>query len=92
MHNCFAGHTEEGDGDEDLSETFLVPDIDEIVEMADEEAVLNYKLERLVNLLRLSRRTVVFTRSSLTTDKHYGTECGIRFIITITIQIIFCLD
>ena len=46
--------------------------------MSDAEGVTDYKLERLVNLLRLSRRTVVFTRSPYTKDKHYGIQCGIR--------------
>ena len=49
--------------------------------MTDNDAVSDYKLERLVNLMRLSRRTVVYTRSPYTNDKHYGTECGIRSLL-----------
>ena len=49
--------------------------------MTDNDAVIDYKLERLVNLMRLSRRTVVYTRSPYTNDKHYGTECGIRSLL-----------
>lgn len=55
-----------------------MPDPEEITEMTDSEAITDYKMERLVNLLRLSKRTVVFTRSPYTKDKHYGTQCGIR--------------
>ena len=48
--------------------------------MADEDLVVDYKLERLVNLMRMSRRTLVFTQSKLTDAKHYGTQCGIRLV------------
>ena len=73
-HNCFAKESEPQDDIED----FLFDE--EITEMTDLDIVIDYKLERLVNLLRLSKRTVVFTRSARTTDKHYGTECGIRLV------------
>ena len=49
--------------------------------MADSDLVVDYKLERLVNLMRMSKRTVVFTQSKMTDAKHYGTQCGIRFFI-----------
>ena len=55
-----------------------MPDPEDITEMSDYEGVTHYKMERLVNLLRLSKRSVVFTRSPYTKDKHYGTQCGIR--------------
>ena len=73
-HNCFAPDSEPQDEMED----FLFDE--EITEMTDLDIVVDYKMERLVNLLRLSNRTVVFTRSARTTDKHYGTECGIRLV------------
>lgn len=66
LHNCFIPDSEPQDNIED----FLFDE--EITEMTDLDIVIDYKLERLVNLLRLSKRTVVFTRSARTTDKHYG--------------------
>ena len=50
-----------------------------ILEMADQDLVVDYKLERLINLMRMSKRTLVFTQSKLTDAKHYGTQCGIRY-------------
>ena len=74
-HNCFAPASEPQDDIED----FLFEE--EITEMTDLDIVIDYKLERLATLLRLSNRTVVFTRSARTTDKHYGTECAIRLVL-----------
>ena len=76
VHNCFASH-DDTEEKEDLNQN-LLPDDEEIDEMTDSDPVIDYKLERLINLLRLSRRTVVFTKSPFTKDKHYGTQCGIR--------------
>ena len=74
VHNCYQAETPRVEA----AECQLLPRAEEILEMTDLEPVTEYKLERLVNLLRLSRRTVVFTRSPHTKDKHYGTQCGIR--------------
>ena len=74
VHNCFSS----GNESEQDEESALLPDPEDITEMSDYEGVTDYKMERLVNLLRLSKRTVVFTRSPYTKDKHYGTQCGIR--------------
>ena len=74
VHNCFSS----GNESEQDEENALLPDPEEITEMSDNDGVTDYKMERLVNLLRLSKRTVVFTRSPYTKDKHYGTQCGIR--------------
>jgi hypothetical protein len=46
-------------------------------QVADSPAVVEYKLERLVHLLRMSRRTVVYTEARSTDSRHYGTQCGI---------------
>ena len=75
VHNCYSTGNESETDEESSS---LLPEPEEITEMTDSEAVTDYKMERLVNLLRLSKRTVVFTRSPYTKDKHYGTQCGIR--------------
>lgn len=77
-HNCFVTEDETPLKVEEC----LFPDDEEVTEMTDLDVVVDYKLERLVNLLRLSSRTVVFTRSAVTTDKHYGTQCGIRWVLT----------
>ena len=75
-HNCFVKQDETSQHVDD----FLFPDDEEILEMTDLDVVVDYKMERLVNLLRLSSRTLVFTRSALTSEKHYGTQCAIRFV------------
>ena len=82
VHNCYSSGIES----EDDEEIGLMPEPEEITEMTDTEGVTDYKLERLVNLLRLSKRTVVFTRSPYTKDKHYGTQCGIRSGAKLLIQ------
>ena len=85
VHNCFAHHEET---EEKTVTSDCLPENEEILEMTDNDGVIDYKLERLVNLLRLSRRTVVFTRSPYTNDKHYGTECGIRFHLLCVVKIL----
>ena len=75
-HNCFIIH--EDNHQEETENSYKLPNDEEILEMTDDDNVVDYKIGRLANLLRLSKRTVVFTRSPYTNDKHYGTECGIR--------------